>query len=143
VSDRQDNRFFSQTKAGQKLLRSGVGATRLFKTGKSVVIVNGDTCRPGQVVVVKGNHSHNLARLEEILQEVDSVAYNQGKADALLVQTLDITGTSERLRMPQLSTGNNYILMKTEVSNVYIFLFFHLNKGLQGCSLYRKYPARM
>lgn len=108
--------------AGQKLQGSVVTATRLFKTGKSVVIVNGDTCRPGQSVIIQGNHSRNIARVEEILQEVGSDAYNQGKADVLLVQTLDITGTSERLRMPQLSTANYYILMRTDVSNVHVFL---------------------
>jgi hypothetical protein len=121
TSDKQDARIFSQTKAGQKLQGLGVEATRLFKTGKSVVIVNGDTCRPGQSVIVQGTHSWNIARVEEILQEVGSDAYNQGKADALLVQTLDITGTSERLQMPQLSTADHYILMRTDVSNVHIF----------------------
>jgi hypothetical protein len=124
VSDTQDPRLFTQTKAGQILQGPSLEATRLFKTGKSIVILNGDTCRPGQYIIIQGtgNRSINIARLEEILQEVGSDAYNQGKADALLVQILDITGTSERLRMPQLSTANCYILMRTDVSMIQVFL---------------------
>jgi hypothetical protein len=124
VGDKQDARPFSRTKAGQRLPESGVAATRSFKTGKSVIILNGDTCQPGQSVIVRqgNNNSRIVARVEEILQEVNSLAYNEGKADALLVQTLDITGTSQRLRMPQLSASNHYILTRTEVSNLIRFL---------------------
>ena len=99
-----------------------MAATRLFKTGKSVVILNGDICCPGQSVIIQGNNSRNVARVEEILQEVGSTAYNQGKADALLIQTFDITGTSEHLRMPQLLAANHYILTRTEVSTTMILL---------------------
>ena len=79
-------------------------------------------------VIVQGNCSYNIARVEEILQEIGSEAYNQGKADAVLVQTLDITGTSEHLQMPQLSIAKHYILMRTDVSNLRVFLGFYKNK---------------
>ena len=128
TTDREDPRMFSQTRAGQKLRGSDIATTRIFRTGKSVIILNGDTCRPGQSVIVQGNHSYNIARVEEILQEIGSEAYNQGKADAVLVQTLDITGTSERLRMPQLTIANHYILMRTDVRNLRVFLGFYKNK---------------
>ncbi|KAF8803001.1 hypothetical protein BYT27DRAFT_7110917 [Phlegmacium glaucopus] len=102
------------TIAGQKIQGSDVAEAQFFKTGKSVIILNSDTCRPGQSVIVQGNNSRHIACVEEILQEIGSPAYNQGKADALLVQTLDITGTSEHLRMPQLSAANHYILTRAE-----------------------------
>lgn len=125
MTDKQDACIFSQTKAGQKLQGSRMASTRLFNTGKSVVILNGDTCQPGQSVIVRVNNSHSIGCLEEILQEVGSEAYNRGEADALLIQTLDIIGTSERLRMPQLSTTNHYVLMKAKVSTIHVFLRFY------------------
>ena len=124
MTEREDAHIFSQTKAGQKLPEARIAATRLFKTGKSVVVLNGDTCRPGQSIIVQVNNSLNVGYLEEILQEVGSDACNQGKADALLVHILDITGTSERLWMPQLSTTNRHVLLRTEVSKIPVFLGF-------------------
>lgn len=120
MTDGQGARPFSQMKAAQKIERSRitVGPTRLFKTGKALIINNGDICRPGQTVIIQHNDSYDIVQVEEILQEVDSHAYKQGKADAVLVRRLDITGTSERLRMPQLSKNNNYTLMRFDVSNV-------------------------
>ena len=130
MTDGQDARPFSQMKAAQKIEESRitVGPTRLFKTGKGLVIHNGDICRPGQTVIINHNDSYDIVLVEEILQEVDSDAYKLGKADAVLVQKLDITGTSERLRMPQLSKFNHYTLMRFDVSNVLRLLSSYYNK---------------
>ncbi|KAJ3509457.1 hypothetical protein NLJ89_g5213 [Agrocybe chaxingu] len=112
VLDKALPRAFSETITGQKLPNTS-SRHRLFRTCLSFILSNGDTCQLGEYVMIRSPTAviPFLARVDEIIQEVGSRAADSSLPDGVLVQLVDVTGTSARLRMPQLSLINHWLLV--------------------------------
>ncbi|KAG8953004.1 hypothetical protein FRC03_011958 [Tulasnella sp. 419] len=77
-----------------------------FNTAKSVELLNGDVCRPGDWVLVAdasiSGTGQRVATIWEIIQTVGSPLSLQGRPDFVSVRVADITGVSSFHYMPTL-----------------------------------------
>ncbi|KAJ6543258.1 hypothetical protein DFH09DRAFT_1249389 [Mycena vulgaris] len=92
----------------------------LFRTCGNIILDNGDTCLPGAFVIVK--HPVNIGetfvvRVEEIIQQVGSVASHASLADGILVQKVLLLRARPRYGMPSVVlTGERQIY--ENISNI-------------------------
>src|SRR5258705_12844939 len=89
ISDKIGPRAFGATITGKRLPYSVSSAsTKQFKTCRELFLKNGDKCTIGQFVITQNPNivgSTFVARVEEILQVVDSVADYSGFPDGVLL----------------------------------------------------------
>ncbi|KAJ7710473.1 hypothetical protein B0H17DRAFT_914738 [Mycena rosella] len=91
----------------------------LFRTCKDVILTNGDNCIPGSFVIVK--HPDRIgetfvARVEEIIQEVGSVASHSSLSDGIMVQKVHLLRERPRYGMPGIVlTGERQVLQTLEI----------------------------
>src|ERR1700733_3508473 len=94
ISDKIGPRAFGATLTGKRLPYSVPSANmKQFKTCREVFLKNGDKCTIGQFVITQNPNvvgSTFVARVEEILQVVDSVADYSGFPDGVLLQSADV-----------------------------------------------------
>ncbi|KAJ6503838.1 hypothetical protein C8R45DRAFT_894926 [Mycena sanguinolenta] len=98
----------------------------LFRTCKEIALSNGDSCTPGEFVVVR--HPERLgetfvARVEEIIQQVGSVSAHSGLADGILAQKVLISRGRPRYGMPS--------VLLTEERQVYKYQDFICTVNVQ------------
>ena len=94
-------------------------STQLFKTSKSVILLNEDKCWIGNFVLVQSSQYPNpvpaIARVVEIIQLVGSATDRQGAPDGVLLQEVEVLGMSQRLRMPHVLLLNSWKLIPYQV----------------------------
>jgi hypothetical protein len=82
---------------------------------------NGDKCEAGQFVIMKNPvllGATLVARVEEILQVVGSVADFSGFPDYILVQAADVHRTAATYHMPHLDLANQWALTGFQVCSL-------------------------
>ncbi|KAJ7483665.1 hypothetical protein FB451DRAFT_1029349, partial [Mycena latifolia] len=108
----------SHTLTGTHVLDWSTKAGR-FRTNKQVHLYNGDPCQPGSFVVVRDPDPAAMgdtfvARVEEIIQEIGSVASFSSQPDGILVQKADIDRTRARYGMPSIKLSGQWSMQTTK-----------------------------
>ncbi|KAI6017921.1 hypothetical protein EDC04DRAFT_2546795, partial [Pisolithus marmoratus] len=72
------------------------------QTCKSMILMNGDKCVPGQWVLIHPENSHQplVAQIKEIIQQQGSTGEMTSSPDAILFQCGKIEGSSGPYQMP-------------------------------------------
>ena len=88
-----------------------------FQICKSMILLNGDRCVPGQWVLV---HSQNtpqplIAQVKEIIQRQGSAAEIQSSPDAILLQSGKIQPSNGPYHMPAVQHDDAYLLLPIKV----------------------------
>ena len=91
-----------------------------FQTCKSMILLNGDRCVPGQWVLV---HSQNtpplIAQVKEIIRQRRSAADMASSPDAILLQSGRIQPSSGPYHMPAVQHDDAYLLLPIEVCKIF------------------------
>jgi hypothetical protein len=129
VSDKKIPRPFNQTLTGYILPHSltNTQSTR-YKTCCEVHLQNGDKCEVGQFVIAKAPGQIGataVARVEEILQVVGSVADYAQMPNHILLQAVDMHRMAATYLMPSLDLNNNWALVTFQVCTS--FLLRHIS----------------
>lgn len=120
--DKTSPRLFSQTMTGVKLPHIIATSNAHYETSTHVYLLNGDKCSVGQYVIVckDGPNSHLfIACVCEILQQVHSVNYQEGRPDGILVQTANSTNISQKFQMPELALQDIFSFVPIVISNFF------------------------
>lgn len=122
VADSSAPRAISRTRTGEHIPTWAQKSGR-FKTSKLLHLYNGDTCQPGNFVIVKdpdpGRAGETfIARVEEIIQELGSIASFSSQADAVLVQKTTIDRTRETYGMPSIQLSGHWSVHATKVGSL-------------------------
>ena len=129
-SDQEKPQPFSKTNTGQRLptALAALQSTQLFKTSKSVILVNEDKCHIGNFVMVQSspypNSMPSIARVVEIVQLVRLAADHQGIPDAVLLQQVEVLGMSPHLMMLCVLMQDSWKLIQYQVCMEILFLKF-------------------
>jgi hypothetical protein len=119
ISDKIGLRAFGATLTGTRLPYSVPSAnTKQFKTCREVFLKNGDKCTIGQFVITQNPNVIGftfVARVEEILQIVDSVADYSGFPDGVLLQSADVNRPAVEYHMPHIDLLNHWSFVRFEV----------------------------
>jgi hypothetical protein len=89
-----------------------------FKTCREFFLKNGDKCTIGQFVITQNPNvvgSTFVARVEEILQVVGSVADYSGFPDGVLLQSADVNRPAVEYHMPHIDLLNRWSFVRFEV----------------------------
>lgn len=120
ISDKKPARSFDQTKTGAASPSSIVNPhLKKFKTSREVHLQNGDKCEPGQFVVVSDPRYFGVtfvARVEEILTIVDSVADRNKIPDGILLRKANVERSAEPYRMPHIDLLDSWLVSQFSVS---------------------------
>lgn len=118
LADKTAPRPINQTLTGQHI-HSWSTKPGLFKTNKQLYLLNGDSCVPHTFVIVKHPHRRGetfVARVEELIQQVGSIADFASRPDGVLLQKTIIDHARERYGMPSVQLAGEWSLHSTEVS---------------------------
>ncbi|KAF7358543.1 hypothetical protein MVEN_00905200 [Mycena venus] len=116
LADKTAPRPINQTLTGQRIL-SWSTKPGLFKTSKQVFLLNGDPCVPHSFVIVKHPHRPGetfVARVEELIQQVGSIADFASKPDGVLLQKAIVDHARERYGMPSVQLAGEWSLHSTK-----------------------------
>ncbi|KAJ7823425.1 hypothetical protein B0H14DRAFT_2597923 [Mycena olivaceomarginata] len=83
----------------------------LFQTNQSLSLYNGDICVPGGFVIVRDSQTMGqtfVARVEEIIQQVGSLAIFSSQPDGVLLQRAFIDRVRTRYGMPSIQLSNQW-----------------------------------
>ncbi|KAJ7603170.1 hypothetical protein DFH06DRAFT_908926, partial [Mycena polygramma] len=115
VADKLPPRRVTQTLTGQHI---PTWSTRpgFFKTSKQLQLQNGDTCLPRNFVIA--NHPYHagetfVGRVEEIIQQVGSVADYASQPDGVLLQKTIILRERDRYGMPSIQLSQQWSMHTT------------------------------
>jgi len=119
IWDKQPPRTFDKTRTGQVLpyLIPNVDGKQ-FKTCREVYLKNGDKCIVGQFVVAQNPHIPGatfIARVDEILQIVGSIADFSSLPDGVLLQSADVHRPSVTYHMPHVDLLNLWSFFSLDV----------------------------
>lgn len=125
IWDKQPPRTFDKTRTGQVLPHLIPNADRKqFKTCHEVYLKNGDKCTIGQFVVAQNPHIPGatfVARVDEILQIVGSIADFSSLPDGVLLQSADVCRPSLTYQMPHIDLLNLWSFVSLDVRrNIFI-----------------------
>jgi hypothetical protein len=119
ISDKIGPRAFGATITSKRLPYSVPSASmKQFKTCWEVFLKNGDKCTVGQFVITQNPNivgSTFVARVEEILQVVDSVPDYSGFPDGVLLQSADVNRPTVEYCMPHIDLLNHWSFVCFEV----------------------------
>ena len=133
----QDNlplRPYHATQTGQKFptalssLPQEILHDNSFRTCRSMILMNGDKCTPGQWVLIHQQNAHHplVAQVKEIIQWKGSSAEMKSFPDAILLQSGKVQALSSGpYQMPSVQHDNAYLLLPIEVE--FIFQFIQLS----------------
>ncbi|KAJ7147561.1 hypothetical protein C8R43DRAFT_889965, partial [Mycena crocata] len=82
-----------------------------FRLQKQLYLHNGDSCRPGNFVIVQHplhTGETSVARVEEIIQQVGSVASFSSQPDGILLQKVTVDRTLQRYGMPSVELSGQW-----------------------------------
>jgi hypothetical protein len=99
--------------------------TKQFKTCRELYLKNGDKCTIGQFVIVQNPNAVGttfLARVEEIMQIVGSIADYSHLLDGVLLQSADVNHPADKYRMPHIDLLNQWSFVCFEVC-IFFMLF--------------------
>lgn len=99
-----------------------------FRTCRSIILMNGDKCTPGQWVLIHPqNTPHPLvAQVMEIIQRKGSSAETKSFPDAILLQSGKVQGLSSGpYQMPAVQHDDAYLLLPIEVQFSIYFNYYH------------------
>jgi hypothetical protein len=83
----------------------------MFKTCHELTLQNGDKCEVGQYVIAKNPDQLGatvIARVEEVLQVVNSVADLSGMPSHILLQATDVSRDEGKYHMPHIDLTNRW-----------------------------------
>jgi len=87
-----------------------------FKTNGAVTLLNGDTCKIDQWVLVRPDgNAPKIFCIREILQRVGSDNEKRSHPDAILLQKGAVSGFAAPYRMPSVSLEDQWTLLPLEV----------------------------
>ncbi|KAF7335506.1 hypothetical protein MVEN_02204400 [Mycena venus] len=112
VADKSVSRPVNRTLTGQHV-PSWSTKPGLFKTNKQVYLGNGDVCAPLNYVIAKDPRYAGetyVARVEEIIQQVGSLAQLSSQPDGVLVQKVVVDHTRERYGMPSVQLCGEWLV---------------------------------
>ncbi|KAJ7770349.1 hypothetical protein B0H14DRAFT_2402407 [Mycena olivaceomarginata] len=93
------------------IFRPGLPKPGLFQTNQSLSLYNGDICVPGGFVIVRDSQTVGqtfVARVEEIIQQVGSLAIFSSQPDGVLLQRAFIDRVRTRYGMPSIQLSNQW-----------------------------------
>jgi hypothetical protein len=98
-----------------------------FHTCRSMILMNGDKCIPGQWVLIHPQNSHYplVAQVKEIIQRKGSNAETNSSPDAILLQSGKIQASCGPYQMPTVQHDNTYILLPIEVGFFNVLNYYH------------------
>ncbi|KAJ7814354.1 hypothetical protein B0H14DRAFT_3747837 [Mycena olivaceomarginata] len=116
LADKTAPRPINQTLTGQHI-HSWSTKPGLFKTNKQLYLLNGDSCVPHTFVIVKHPRRPGetfVARVEELIQQVGSIADFASRPDGVLLQKTIIDHAREHYGMPSVQLAGEWSLHSTE-----------------------------
>jgi hypothetical protein len=95
----------------------------LFRTCQDLTLKNGDVCLPGSFLILE--HPDRIGetfvgKVEEIIQQVGSIAAHAHGTDGILVQRVQLLRGRTRYGMPSVITSGDRRVYQTDVSVVCI-----------------------
>jgi hypothetical protein len=96
----------------------------LFQTNQSLSLYNGDICVPGGFVIVRDSQTVGqtfVARVEEIIQQVGSLAIFSSQPDGVLLQRAFIDRVRTRYGMPSIQLSNQWSMHNAKVQEYFPF----------------------
>ncbi|KAJ7303119.1 hypothetical protein DFH08DRAFT_618141, partial [Mycena albidolilacea] len=90
----------------------------LFQTNQSLALYNGDICVPGGFVIVRDSQNVGqtfIAREEEIIQQVGSLAIFSSQPDGGLLQRAFIDRVRTRYGLPSIKLSNQWSIYNAKV----------------------------
>ncbi|KAJ7753154.1 hypothetical protein B0H14DRAFT_3096750 [Mycena olivaceomarginata] len=100
----------------------------LFQTNQSLSLYNGDICVPGGFVIVRDSQTMGqtfVARVEEIIQQVGSLAIFSSQPDGVLLQRAFIDRVRTRYGMPSIQLSNQWSMHNAKFVTHYSGLALH------------------
>ncbi|THU99664.1 hypothetical protein K435DRAFT_818510 [Dendrothele bispora CBS 962.96] len=95
---------------------NGPKISKLQASHISILDIDGGNCPVGAHVIVQdiNDTSTYVARLTEVLQEVESMAEQSGQASTILVQIVDVSNEAVAYRMPRIVHTQSYRLVNAK-----------------------------
>ncbi|KAJ6473443.1 hypothetical protein C8R47DRAFT_957896, partial [Mycena vitilis] len=119
VVDKSAPRRIAQTLTGQNV-PAWSNHPGFFKTSKQLHLKNGDVCVPHNFVIVSHpDHTGEtfVARVEEIIQQVNSVADFSSQPDGILLQKAIVDRTQARYGMPSVQLCGQWSVHSVDVTH--------------------------
>ncbi|KAI5996522.1 hypothetical protein F5J12DRAFT_907093 [Pisolithus orientalis] len=93
-----------------------------FHTCRSMILMNGDRCIPGQWVLIHQQNGQQplVAQVKEIIQRQGSTAEMTSSPDAIFLQSGKIQGSTRPYQMPLVQYDDTNILLPIEVSLLHL-----------------------
>ncbi|KAJ6569397.1 hypothetical protein B0H19DRAFT_1257049 [Mycena capillaripes] len=116
VADKSAPRVITQTLTG-KHIPSWSTKLGLFKTNEHLYLHNGDSCMPRSYIIAKNPHRPGetfVARVEEIIHRVGSVAALALEPEGVLLQKATLDHTRERYGMPSVQLSGQWSIHSTQ-----------------------------
>ncbi|KAJ7157732.1 hypothetical protein C8R46DRAFT_1355172 [Mycena filopes] len=110
IHDKQHPRAIQSTLTGLHI-PAWAAKAGFFQTNKSVSLHNGDICAPGNFVIVRDRQVLGqtfVAQVEEIIQQIGSLAILSSQPDGVLLQRASIDQIRTKYGMPSIRLSNQW-----------------------------------